>query len=269
LSVQRERNHSSSFQGPRLPALAAELAALKPDVIVTNGEAAIRAVKTAAGATPIVMAIVDDPVEAGFAQSLAHPGGNLTGLSNQLADLLGKRLQLLHEMAPKPGCVAVLGSANIEGGPRGRYVSDELAPAARALKVTLLPIPFTGIGRLAAAFADMARQHCRAVLVIGDPRYVYARRQLVALAARYRIAAGYDNRLIVEAGGLMSYGPDTVDMFRQAARYVDKILKGAKPGDLPIERPTKLGLEINLKTARALGLTVPPLLLAQADEVIQ
>jgi putative ABC transport system substrate-binding protein len=249
----------------RLPTLAAELAALKPDVFITNGVPAVRAVQELAGTIPIVMAIVDDPVHFGFAQSLAHPGGNLTGLSIQANDVLGKRLQLLHEVVQGSGCVAVLGRA---GGsdPGG---STRIALAARELGVALLPISVAAASELPTAFAEMTRHRCRALLVMSAPGFVNDRRQLVELSLQHRIAASYDNKLIVHAGGLMSYGPDTADMFRRSAVFVDKILKGKKPADLPIEQPTQFEMVINLKTAKALGLTFPQSILASADEVIE
>jgi len=257
---------SADGDNRRLPTLAAEIVALKPDVIVTNGEPAIRAVKNAAGTIPIVMAIVDDAVALGFAQSLAHPGGNLTGLSILATEILGKRLELLHEVATDPGCVAVL---HLAGPNYDAKAASELAAAAKALGVVLLPIALADVKEVATGFTEMTRQHCRALLVMSDPLFVDARLQLVELAAQHHIAASYDNNLIVAAGGLMSYGPDTVDMYRQAAAYIDKILKGAKPADLPIEQPTRFKLVINLKTAKALGLSVPESLLARADEVIE
>jgi putative tryptophan/tyrosine transport system substrate-binding protein len=257
---------SADGDNGRLPALAAELAALKPDVIVTNGEPAIRAVKDFAGTIPIVMAIIDDPVALGFAQSLAHPGGNLTGLTIQATDILGRRLQILHETVPESGCIAVLSVAGVNYDPNA---SRELTVAAKTLGVALLPIAVAAVNDLGTGFAEMARHHCRALMVMSDPLFVGARQQLIELSAQHRIAASYDNRLIVDAGGLMSYGPDTVDMFRRSARYVDKILKGGKPADLPIEQPTKFELVINLKTAKALGLAIPPSILAQADQVIE
>jgi ABC-type uncharacterized transport system substrate-binding protein len=256
---------SAEGDNRRLPALAAELAALKPDVIVTNGEQAIRAVKEAAGTIPIVMSVVDDPVTLGFAQSLARPGGNLTGLTLLAADVLEKRLPMLYEVVPDHGCVAILGVADSDYGPNS---SRELTDAAKALGVALLPISVP-INELSTGFADMTRQHCRAVVVMPDPLFNYARQQLIELTARYRIAASYSSRLIVDAGGLMSYGPDTVDMMRRSAGYVDKILKGAKPAELPIEQPTKFKLVINLKTAKGLGLTIPQSVLGRADEVIE
>jgi putative ABC transport system substrate-binding protein len=257
----------SDGDNERLPALAAELAALNPDVIVSNGEPAIRAVKDAAGATPIVMSVVGDPVAAGLAQSLAHPGGNLTGLTNLAGGLVAKRLQLLLEIVPDPGCVAVMRD------PSERALDplywQEATTAAQTLGVVLKPVAVGSAGELEAGFAEIAREHCLALLVMSSAVYFGARLRFAELAAQHRIAASYDNRVIAAAGGLMSYGPDTADMLRRAALYVDKILKGANPADLPIEQPTKFELVINLKTAKVLGLTVPQALLARADEVIE
>jgi ABC-type uncharacterized transport system substrate-binding protein len=250
----------------RLPALAAELVALKPDVIVTNGSFALRAVKAVAGTIPIVMSVIDDPVAIGVAQSFAHPGGNLTGLSNLAAGLLGKRLEMLVETVPNPGCVAVLGN------PRSAiWANDwrEITAAAQTLGIDPKAIAARSESELAAAFTEIAGQHCGALLVMSDPLYFRARVRLAELAARHGVPASYDNQQIVAAGGLMSYGPDTNDMFRRAASYVDKILKGANPADLPIEQPTRFELVINMKTAKSLGLTVPQSLLARADEVIE
>ncbi len=257
---------SADGDNRRLPTLAAELAALNPDVIVTSGEPASRAAKEAAGTIPVVMAIVPDPVALGLVQSLARPGGNLTGLTILAADVLGKRLQMLYEIAPAPGCVAVLSLAGVRYEPRS---FPELTAAAKALGVALLPTSVPDINELSTGFTEMTRQHCRAVVVMAEPLFVSARQQLIELAAQHHLAASYDNRLIVDAGGLMSYGPDFVDMFRRSAGYVDKILRGARPADLPIEQPTKFELVINLNTAKALGLTVPPSILARADEVIE
>jgi putative ABC transport system substrate-binding protein len=256
---------SAEGDNRRLPVLAAELAALKPDVIVTNSEPAIRAVKEVAGAIPIVMSVVGDAMALGFAQSLAHPGGNLTGQTILSTDVIAKRLQMLHEIVPDPGCVAVLGRAGVNYD----NALHELAAAAKALGVALLPITVADANGLATGLAEITGHQCQALVAMSEPLFVQESRQLSELAVQYRIAASYDNRLIVDAGGLMSYGPDTVDMMRRAARYVDKILKGEKPADLPIEQPTKFVLAINLKAAKALGLTVPPSILARADEVIE
>jgi len=257
----------SEGNNERLPTLAAELVALKPDVIVANGERAISAVKAATANTPIVMSIVGDPVAAGFAQNLAHPGGNLTGLTNLGEGLAGKRLELLLQMVPKPGCVAVL--INPDQKRLSLAYSREANVAAHSLGVDLWDVAANNADQFDPAIAAAARRGCRALLGGSDPIFTAARKQLLALVTQHRIAAIYDTRWFVDDGGLMSYGPDLNDMIRRAALYVDKILKGAKPGDLPIERPTKFELVINLKTATALGLTVPQLLLTQADEVIE
>ena len=257
---------SGNGDNQRLPALAADIVALKPDVIVTNGEPPIRALRAVAGTTPIVMAIVSDAVGLGFAQTLSHPGSNLTGLTMVATEVLGKRLELLYEAMPNPGCVAVLSMSGVNYDPSAW---QELAGAAKSLRVALQPISVRDASELAAGFTTIVRSQCRAALVMPDPLFVGVRQALVELAAQHRIAVSYDNRLIAEAGGLMSYGPDTVDMYRRSASYVDKILKGASPSELPIEQPTKFELVINLKTAKALGLTIPQSLLARADEVIE
>ncbi len=258
---------SSGGDNGRLPALATELVSLKPVVIVSNGRFAIRAVKEAAGSIPIVMAVIDDPVGLGFAQSLAHPGGNLTGQSNLAEGLVGKRIEMLLEAVPDPGCVAVLHD-HVDQADDPLYW-QEIVDSARTLHTVLKPIAARRADELPAAFSQISREHCRAVMVMSSALYAGARAQLVALAAQHRVAASYDNRVIVDAGGLMSYGPDTRDMWRRSATYVDKILKGAKPADLPIERPTKFEMAINLTTAKALGLTIPQSILARADEVIE
>jgi ABC-type uncharacterized transport system substrate-binding protein len=256
----------SDLDDNRLPALAAELIALKPDVIVTHGSPALRAVKAVAGTIPIVMSVIDDPVARGVAQSFAHPGGNVTGLSNLAAGLLGKRLGMLVETVPNPGCVAVLGNSR-----NASWADDwrEVTAAAQTLGIEPKAIVARSESEFATAFSEIAVQHCGALLVLSDALYFGARVRLTELAARHRVPASYDNRQIVAAGGLMSYGPDTNDMARRAASYVDKILKGASPADLPIEQPTRFELVINLKTAKALGLTVPQSLLARADVVIE
>ena len=251
----------------RLPALAAELAALKPAVIVANGEPAIHAAMDAAPATPIVMSVVGDPVAAGFAQTLAHPGGNLTVMTNLAEGIVGKRLELLLEVIPKPGCVAVL--HNPEEGALDRTYSQEADKATQTFGVKLPRIAASKEGDLGGAFAEAARQGCGALLEMSDAVFTSARSQIIALAAQHRMPAIYDVRWFVDDGGLISYGPDLNDMVRRSAFYVDKILRGAKPGDLPIERPSKFELVINLKTAKALGIVVPQSLLARADEVIE
>jgi len=259
------RSPEGDYRG--LPALAAELAALEPDVIVANSEPGIRAARDAAGTTPIVMAVVGDPVALGFAQSLAHPGGSLTGLTNLATGLVGKRLEMVREIVPDPGCVAVLRDSESSVLDAVEWV--EITAAAERLGLALTRVSARDPTELEGAFGEIVRQRCRALLAISSPLFVAMRAPIVALAARHGIVASYDNRLIVEAGGLVSYGPDTVDMYRRAADYVDKILKGAKPSDLPIEQPTKFELAVNLKAAKALGLTIPPALLVRADKVIE
>ena len=250
----------------RLPALAAELTALKPDVIVTNGSPALRAVKAVAGTIPIVMSVIDDPVALGVAQSFAHPGGNLTGLSNLATGLLGKRLGMLVETVPNPGCVAVLGNPQ-----NASWADDwrEITAAAKTLGIEPKAIEARHESELATAFTEIDGQHCGVLLVMSDAIYFGARVRLASLAAHQRVPASYDNRQIVDAGGLMSYGPNTNDMLRRAVSYVDKILKGANPADLPIEQPTRFELVINMKTAHALGLAVPQSVLARADQIIE
>jgi putative tryptophan/tyrosine transport system substrate-binding protein len=258
---------SSGGDNSRFPGLATELVSLKPAVLVSNGPFAIRALKDAAGSIPIVMSVIDDPVGHGFAQSLARPGGNITGLSNLAEGLVGKRIEMLLEVVPDPGCVAVL---HDHGDPADEPLYwQEILAAARTLRIALKPIRVRRADELLPAFSHISQQHCQAAMVMSSPLYVGARVQLVALAAQHRVAASYDTRIIVADGGLMSYGPDTNNMWRRAATYVDKILKGAKPADLPIEQPTKFEIAINLATARALGLTIPQSILARADEVIE
>jgi putative ABC transport system substrate-binding protein len=188
----------------------------------------------------------------------------MTGLTILSTEVLGKRLEMLHEAVKEPGCVGVL---SIEGTEPA--AAHELPAAAQAFGVTLVPISIRNLGELSSGFDELTRRQCRAVLVMSDPLFVAASRQLIELTARHHIAASYDNKLIVRVGGLMSYGPDTIGMFRRSAFYVDKILHGAAPADLPIEQPTNFELVINLNTAKALGLTLPQSLLARADEVIE
>ena len=250
-----------------LPALAAELADAKPRVIVANSEPGVRAVRDAASATPIVMTNVADPVAAGFAASLAHPAGAITGMSNLGTGLVAKRLELLSQAAPNRGCTGVL--RNPDDRRLDPVYWTEITQAGHRLGSILHPALARGAGELESAFAEMARHGCRALVEMPNAAFAAARTQIVTLAAYYQIAAIYDTREFVDVGGLMSYGPDIKDMYRRAASYVDKILKGIQPGDLPIEQPSKFELVFNLKSAKALGLTVPQSLLARADEVIE
>jgi putative ABC transport system substrate-binding protein len=253
----------------RLPALAAELVALKVDVIVAGGTPLILAAKQATRTLPIVFAAASDPVTDGLVTSLARPGGNVTGLSNIAPELVGKRLELLKQAVPGVSRVAVLWQPGATGERTEKDMLKGAEVAARALGVRLQVVEARGPADFDRAFSDMTRARADALTVLPSVMFITERRRLVDLAAKNRLPAVYPSREYVDVGGLMAYGPHVADLFRRAATYVDKILKGAKPGDLPIEQPTKFELVINLKTAKALGLTIPPSLLARADEVIQ
>ena len=253
----------------RLPALAAQLLALKVDVIVAPTTAAALAVKQATSTLPTVFAVAGDPVGSGLVTSLARPGGNVTGLSLFLPGLVGKCLELLKQADPGVSLVAVLWQP---GGYPGRTEKDMLKEAdvaARALGMRLQFVEARGPEDFNRAFSDMTRARAGALTVLGSTMFFNERRRLVELAAKIRLPAVYPQREFVDAGGLVSYGANLADSYRRAAPYVDKILKGAKPADLPIEQPTKYELVINLKTAKALGLTIPPSLLQRADQVIE
>jgi putative ABC transport system substrate-binding protein len=252
----------------RLPALGAELVALKVDVIVTGGGTPTAlAAKQATRTLPIVFTSATDPITDGLVASLARPGGNLTGLSNLAPELVGKCLEQLKEAVPNVNLVAVLWQPGAIGGR-----TDMLRPAevaARALGMRVQFVEAQGPADFDRAFSDMAKAHAGALAVLGSAIFNSERRRLVDLAAKHRLPTVYTSRDFVDAGGLMTYGPNLADSFRRAAAYVDKILKGAKPTDLPVEQPTKFELVVNLKTAKALGLTVPSSLLERADQVIQ
>ena len=251
----------------RLPALAAELVRLQVEVIVAGGTSTIRAVQHATRTIPIVMAVSYDPVGRGLVASLARPGGNTTGVSSLGTELPGKRLELLKEMVPQSARVAVL--ANPAAGGYAS-VMHNLTRAAQALGLHLRVVELRRAEELDTAFATMTREGVDALLVVPDRALMDGLRgRTVDLAATHRLPAMYDGREYVAAGGLISYGPSLLDMFQRAATYVDRILKGAKPADLPVAQPTKFELVINLKTAKALGLTIPPTILFQADEVIR
>ena len=251
----------------RLHDLAAELVRLKVDVIVAAGSPAIRAAQHATRTIPIVMAAPPDAVAAGFVASLANPGGNITGLSWLGAVLPGKRLEILKETVPQSARIAVLANPAYEA--YGTWMNN-LTVAAQELGLQLHVLELHSADELDSAFAAMTREGADALLVLTDPARMYSLSGRIAdLAAESRLPAMYDWREYVAAGGLMSYGPSLPDIHRRAATYVDKILKGAKPADLPVEQPMKFDLVINLKTAKALGLTIPPTLLFQADEVIK
>jgi putative tryptophan/tyrosine transport system substrate-binding protein len=248
----------------RLPGLAAELVHLAPEVIVVPGSAARAAMQ--ATATPIVMPVCDDPVGAGLVASLARPGGNVTGLSFAQEDTVGKELQLLKTLVPGAERIAVLVNPhNIAHGGSVRA----LKRSAGTLRTELVLVEAGGTDEIDRAFASLKRERADALLVLGDGLFTSERNRIIALAASHSLPAIYHDHIFVEGGGLISYGGDLGDNWRRAATFVDKILKGAKPADLPIEQPTRFYLYLNAKTAKALGLAVPPLLLAQADEVIE
>jgi putative ABC transport system substrate-binding protein len=250
----------------RLPALAAELVGLKVDVIVAQGSVAVRAAQQATSTIPIVMAAAGDPVAAGFVASLARPGGNITGLVNFGPELAAKRLDVLKEAAPAVSRVAVVSNPGNPAHPLEWQAAQE---AAQALGVALLPLTVGAPQAIEPAFKTMARQRAAGLMFLPDALYSSHRTQIVGLAARRRLPAIYDQRAYVDAGGLMAYGPSYADLYRRAAAYVDKILKGAKPADLPVEQPTRIEFVVNLKAANTLGLTIPRSILMRADQVIQ
>jgi putative ABC transport system substrate-binding protein len=250
----------------RLPDLAAELVRLNVDVIVAGGSTAIRATKNAAKLIPIVMAHGSDPVELGYVASLARPGGNITGLTHLAPELGGKRLELLKDMIAGLSRVAVLTDPGTGGhGPQIR----ELEVAAPALGLQLRAVEVRAPNELESAFSAMTMWRAGAFIGLQQPTLDRLRQRIVDLAAKKRLPAMYPNSEYVETGGLMSYAADIVAMFRRAATYVDKILKGTKAADLPVEQPTKFELVINLKAAKQIGLTIPPNVLARADKVIK
>lgn len=250
----------------RLPELAAELARLDLDVIVTGGNPVVAAVQQATAKTPVVMTTSRDPVGSGFIASLARPGGNITGFtSDPTPEVQGKRLELLKEAAPRISRVALLWNPLPPGAETWRQATES---AAAKLGIRLQAVSVRGRDEFEGAFAAMARERADAVVVLPDPLFFTARIQVVALTTRHRLPAVFHAREFVEIGGLMSYGSSLASQFRRAAVYVDKILKGATPGDLPVEQAARFEFVINLKTAKALGLTIAQLLL-RADEVIQ
>ena len=248
----------------RLADLAAELVGSQVDVIVTGGTPATRAIKNVTLTIPIVMAMVGDPVGAGLVESLGRPGRNATGLSIVATDLSGKRLQLLSEIVPGLSSVAVM---SYGANPQSQMEARETQFAAGRLNLQLHSVPISAETSIESAFEKIKKEAVQALIVTTDPIFYSQRSQILNLAAG--LPAMYPYRGFPEAGGLISYAPNDRDIFRRAASYVDKILKGANPGDLPIEQPTKFELVINLKTAKALGLTIAPTLLATADEVIE
>jgi ABC-type uncharacterized transport system substrate-binding protein len=255
----------------RLPGLVAELVNLKVDVLVIEGNAGINAGRNATKTIPIVMAPSGDPLGAGFVASLARPGGNLTGLSLLLTGLAQKRLELIREAVPMASRLAVLWSPARRA--TGSITADlgfaETQTAAKSLRVQLQSIEVDGPADFDRAFSTMRREHADALALLSNSLLFTHRQRLTELAQKHQIPAMFEFREFVDAGGLMAYGANLDDLSRRAATYVDKILKGAKPADLPIEQPTKFELVINLKTAKALGLTIPQSILVRADEIIQ
>jgi putative ABC transport system substrate-binding protein len=262
------RDAAGKFE--QLPALAAELVALKVDVIVAaDGTPPALAAKQATKTIPIVFAFAGDPVTSGLVTSLARPGGNVTGLTGLGPELVGKRLELLTQAVPGVSRVAVLRLPGALGERTEKEMLKEAEVAARDLGVRLQFVEARGPADFDRAFSDMSSARAGALIVLPANMFLREHRRLVDLAAKNRLPAVYTSRESVDAGGLMSYGANQADMQRRAATFVDKILKGAKPGDLPVEQPTKFELIINLKTAKDLGLTIPQSVLARADEVIQ
>jgi putative ABC transport system substrate-binding protein len=253
----------------RLSSLAAELVRLKPDIIVAGGNPAIRAAMKLTTTIPIVMRTGSDPVKAGLVASLAHPGGNVTGVASINLDLIGKRLELLMEIVPGIKRVAVLSAQTNPTTFMNTDEYKEMEGAARALGVKLHILSARDPNTIDNAFLAMTRERPQALIVIPNPRYVQNRKLILERASQNRLPTIYPHSLFVENGGLMSYGPDFADEYRRTAVYVDKILKGARPADLPIEQPTKLELVINLKTAKHIGFAVPANVLSRADKVIR
>src|SRR5262245_5511370 len=251
----------------RFPEIARELVGLKLDIIVSASDVTTAAVKREAQTIPIVMATSNDPVGTGFVASLAHPGGNVTGLSSMSSDLTGKRLELLRGVVPGFSRVAFIWNPDVRGN-----VLDykETEGASRLLGLQLQSVEVTRAEDLERAFSEVVKGRAQALSMSAGSSVGFANRgQIASLAQKNRLPSMYAQQKYVDAGGLMSYGPSNPDMHRQAATYVDKILKGTKPADLPVERPRKFELVINLKTAKQIGLTIPPNVLARADKVIK
>jgi putative tryptophan/tyrosine transport system substrate-binding protein len=245
---------------------ATELIALAPDIILAHSSTALTPLLQATRTIPIVFTTVADPVGAGYVDSLARPGGNVTGFSNFEYTIGGKWLELLKEIAPRVTRVAVFRESAIAAGP-GQF--GAIQAAAPAIGVEVLPIDVRNADEIERAVTPFAQSSNNGLIVTASPGSALHRDLIITLAARHKLPAVYPYRYVVAAGGLLSYGPDFADQFRRAASYIDRILKGEKPADLPVQAPTKYELVINLKTARALGLEIPPTLLARADEVIE
>jgi putative tryptophan/tyrosine transport system substrate-binding protein len=252
-------------QSARLAEMAAELIQLRVDVVLATGTAPALAAKQATSVIPIVFPFAGDLIGTGLVASLARPGGNVTGLSNQATDLAAKRIELLREIVPHLRRLAVL--ANV-GYPAAALEMDEVQAAARTLGLEVVAFEVRGAKDIAPSFEALKGQ-AEALFLVGDPLMTANRNRINTLALAARLPTIYVQREYVDAGGLISYGANFPDLFRRAAELVDKILRGAKPGDIPVEQPTKFELVINLTTAKALGLEIPPMLLARADEVIE
>jgi putative tryptophan/tyrosine transport system substrate-binding protein len=257
---------SADGDAERLPALAAELIALKPDVLVAYGPPPAAALKSATATIPIVFVAVFDPVALGLVQSLSRPGGNITGLATSAGTLVAKQVEILRELIPGASRIALLVNP---GNPMHRQIlADDVPSMARSMGVALPVVEATTAKELDTAFASAVAQHADAMIVFGDSLTTQEAPRVTALTANHHIPAIYLFRASAP-GGLVVYGPDYADLLRRSADYVDRILRGTKPADLPVEQPTKFELVINMKTAKALGLTVPPSLLVRADEVIE
>jgi putative ABC transport system substrate-binding protein len=251
----------------RIPALAADLVALSPEVLIAAGPQAALALKSKTATIPIVFVVVFDPVDLGLVQSLSHPGGNITGFATYVpGDWVAKRIEILRELVPGASKIALL--VNPDNPVQRLVLAEEVPRAARELSIALPTVKATKAEELDTAFASAAAQHADAMIVFGDALTVREGPRVVALAEEHHLPAMHFFRQFAN-GGLVVYGPDIADLFRRAAGYVDKILKGTKPSDLPVQQPTKFELVINMKTAKALGLTVPLSILIRADEVIE
>ena len=261
--IESRWNESDSA---RLPELAADLVRLRVDVIVTRGSTYVQGARRATSSIPIVFTMHADPVETGHVVSLARPGGNITGLALQQTEINRKGFDILTSAVPMAKRIAVLWNP---GAPSHTPQLKAVEESARTLRVQLQTVVARTGADLESAFSAMAREHAHALLVLAFGPYIVERQRITELAIRYRLPTMFNLRDHVEAGGLMSYGPDFNALVRRGAVYVDKILRGAKPADLPVEQPTKFDLVINLKTAKALGLTIPPSLLQRADQVIE
>jgi putative ABC transport system substrate-binding protein len=255
----------SEGKSERLADLAAELVTLKPDLIISGATPGTRAAKQATGTIPIVMVGVSDPVGAGFVASLAHPGGNITGVANLGLDMAAKPLELLHKVVPKASRVALL----LPDNPAIPAIVDAIREAAQGMRITVLPATVRTLDEIESAFASMVKEKAEALVVIADTVTMVNRQKIAELAAANRLPAIYQYSVQVEAGGLLSYGPNARNLEKIVASYIDKIFKGSKPGDLPVQQPTEFELAINMGTAKALGITFPPEILLRADRVIE